>query len=149
MTLSAGSYPEKLTQPEEQRTTLAAPVEAGLLAPESEVPRTTPMAEEDDFSKTGEGAALDFLDTTLAKPKRDEPAPGERKKINPDGSEEVLIADDLADLIDLDDEEAGATENAAAQLRAHERSESSDLDEHEEKPAPGLKRTVPPPIPRG
>ncbi|MGH7296351.1 MAG: hypothetical protein ACRELB_15535, partial [Polyangiaceae bacterium] len=98
----------------------------------------------DDLLRTSEGQALDFLDSTLARPpKLSEPPPalrdtgenpvsgvqheGDAANGGEDFEEEVIIADDLAEMIDSDDEHAPPTE------------ETSD-----EPP----KRSSPPPVPR-
>jgi tetratricopeptide (TPR) repeat protein len=99
----------------------------------------------DDLLRTSEGAAADFLDSTLSRPpKMSEPtaAPAEPEHDNLDQTgenaaaesegeefeEEVIIADDLAEMIDTEDEHAPSTEQTP-----------------EEPPG---KRSVPPPIPR-
>jgi hypothetical protein len=111
------------------------------------IERTFAVAPREDLLRTGEGSAMDFLDATLARPpKLSEPpvnlaktgetpmadlqASGERDALE----EEVIIADDLAEMIDVGDEDEP------------EMDEASLPDESpEDKP----KRTVPPPIPRG
>ena len=100
---------------------------------------------DDEFDKTGEGTALDFLlDSTMAKKvEHDNPtkvAPEEAElaaragELSADDSSEVIIADDLAEMIDIE-EEAPETDAAPA---------PQPLDEKKIS-----KRTVPPPIPRG
>ncbi|HEY8039315.1 MAG TPA: hypothetical protein VIF15_05950 [Polyangiaceae bacterium] len=138
------------TQPEMARAT-HHPDEHDLAAIEQTFAPGLPT---DELLRTSEGAAMDFLDSTLARPpKLSEPPPapageadaageaGEGEEEMPDLNsthgensegeefeEEVIIADDLAEMIDTDDEGGGpATE-----------------EEPEEKP----KRSVPPPIPR-
>jgi tetratricopeptide (TPR) repeat protein len=116
----------------------SSPDEITMSAPQaSAVPRTEPQPTADEeFSKTGEIAAMDFMDSTLSKPHHQS---GERPAPNPDGSEEVIVADELADLIDNEEEEGPKTEQGAS-LAQHE---------HEDEKPATTKRTVPPPIPRG
>ena len=98
----------------------------------------------DELLRTSEGAALDFLDSTLARPpKLAEHSPvGSDTGENPiaslddasaggdeDFEEEVIIADDLAEMIDGEEEAGPATEESPP-----EEAKS--------------KRSVPPPIPR-
>jgi hypothetical protein len=93
----------------------------------------------DELLRTSEGAALDFLDSTLARPpKLSDPVPADRGE-NPiasvegsdeDFAEEVIIADDLAEMIEVEEESIATTE------------ESPPDD------GPKGKRSVPPPIPR-
>jgi hypothetical protein len=98
----------------------------------------------DELLRTNEGQALDFLDSTLARPpKLSEPPPalgdtgehvasheehehGGDESNGEDFEEEVIIADDLAEMVD-DDDRAPATEETP-----------------DDKP----KRSSPPPIPR-
>jgi len=127
----AGTQPEmaRATQPADER--------------DLEAIEQTFAPAHDELLATSEGAALDFLDATLARPpKLSEPPPanartgetpmadleGAAPESGEGGDEEVIIADDLAEMIDVDTEEA----------------EAAPVTE-EEKP----KRTVPPPLPRG
>ncbi|HTQ47250.1 MAG TPA: hypothetical protein VMI75_31055 [Polyangiaceae bacterium] len=125
------------TQPEMDRATRPA-VEGELDAIEQSF---APGADSDELLRTNEGTALDFLDSTLARPPKlsDAPPPPADTGENPiadmaaeggDFEEEVIIADDLAEMIDNENEEEPppATEDTAA----------------EEK----KKRSVPPPVPR-
>ena len=126
------------TQPEMARATRPAD-EQDLVAIEQTF---APGLGADELLQTSEGAALDFLDSTLARPpKLSEPPAlldtGEHAMAEiPEGhggdgedfEEEVIIADDLAEMIDAEDEAVPPTEET-----------------QEEKKS---KRTVPPPIPR-
>jgi hypothetical protein len=93
----------------------------------------------DELLRTNEGTALDFLDSTLARPPKlsDAPPPPADTGENPvadmgaesgDFEEEVIIADDLAEMIDNEEEHPPATEENAAEGEK--------------------KRSVPPPVPR-
>lgn len=127
------------TQPEAFRLTKPADEEQ-IEAMERTVARPPGV---DDLLRTSEGQALDFLDSTLNRPPRlgdahdDEHAPatenGESHGHEHEGEdfeEEVIIADDLAEMIDNDGEE-----------------DAPPTAQAEEAEAKG-KRSVPPPIPR-
>lgn len=91
------------------------------------------LAKDDDFAKTGEGTALDFLDATVSKKLAEKPtrvAPEESERAAAAAEDDVIIGDDLAEIIEVDDEV-----------------EALDEPPVEEKPAPS-KRSLPPPIPR-
>jgi hypothetical protein len=90
----------------------------------------------DEMLRTSEGTTLDFLDSTLARPPKLSDAPPPDTGENPvadmsaeggDFEEEVIIADDLADMIDHEEEPPPATEDT---------------------PEGDKKRSVPPPVPR-
>jgi len=126
------------TQPEMARATRPADEEDRVVLDQTFAPGLAT----DDLLRTSEGAALDFLDSTLARPpKLSEPPPalldtGEHAMVDmpaqegegEDFEEEVIIADDLAEMLDAEDEAAPPTEETP-----------------EEKQS---KRSVPPPIPR-
>jgi len=127
------------TQPEIARTTQPADEEELAV-----IERTfAPAGENDELMRTSEGSAVDFLDATLARPpKLSEPPPpplgdtGENEiatsaGVAEDFEEEVIIADDLAEMIDAPEEE-------------------EDRGPATEKPPepPPSKRSIPPPIPR-
>ena len=130
------------TQPEIARTTQPADEEELAV-----IERTfAPAGENDELMRTSEGSAVDFLDATLARPpKLSEPPPplgdtGENEIATSAGvaedaedfEEEVIIADDLAEMIDAPEEQEEASGPAT-----------------EKPPEPPLsKRSIPPPIPR-
>ncbi|HEX8796810.1 MAG TPA: tetratricopeptide repeat protein, partial [Polyangiaceae bacterium] len=121
------------TQPEMDRATRPA-VEGELDAIEQSF---APGHDGDEMLRTSEGTALDFLDSTLARPPKlsDAPPPpdtGEGPMADMAGGgedfeEEVIIADDLAEMIDNEEEPPPATE---------------------ETPEEEKKSSVPPPLPR-
>jgi tetratricopeptide (TPR) repeat protein len=122
------------TEPEMSRATRPAD-EENLRA----IEQTFATDGADELLRTSEGAALDFLDSTLSRPpKLSEPsrlgdtgenAVTEHGETNgEDFEEEVIIADDLAEVLDAEDHGAGA----------------HDLPEPERE----SKRSIPPPIPR-
>jgi tetratricopeptide (TPR) repeat protein len=125
------------TQPEIARTTKPAD-EGDLDAIERAF---APGAAADEMLRTSEGTSLDFLDSTLARPPKlsDVPPPpdtGETPMADMSGEgvdfeEEVIIADDLAEMIDNEEERPPPA--------ALNEEETAD----EEK-----KRSVPPPGPR-
>ncbi len=88
----------------------------------------------DDLAKTGEGTGLDFLDATISakkageSPTRVAPEESERAALEAE-EDDVFIADDLAEIIELDETPGGEPDPPV-----------------DEKPI--SKRTVPPPIPR-
>jgi hypothetical protein len=124
------------TQPEMARTTRPADEQDRDAMEQTFAPGISA----DELLRTSEGAAaLDFLDSTLARPpKLSEPVPADTGE-NPaasmdvagdgDFEEEVIIADDLAEMLDADEETVPQTE---------------DTPPEDSKP----KRSVPPPIPR-
>jgi hypothetical protein len=124
------------TQPEMDRATRPA-VEGEVDAIEQSFASGT-GADSDEMLRTSESTSLDFLDSTLARPPKlsDAPPPPDTGE-NPvadmssegaDFEEEVIIADDLAEMIDNEEEHPPATDQEAPE---------------EEK-----KRSVPPPVPR-
>jgi hypothetical protein len=107
--------------------------------------QTYPPEDAEAMLRTAERGSGEFLDSPLARPPKlsDRPphaagadevidltASGESVAVNDD---EVIIADDLAEMIDVEDEAGPATE------------ESPD----DKKESPSTKRSVPPPFPRG
>jgi hypothetical protein len=126
------------TQPEIARTTRPATEEQRDTGDQAFPPDLTA----DELLRTSEAASLEFLDSTLARaPDLAEPPflrdTGENPTadmVNHEGGhgedfeDEVVIADDLAEMIESDDEAGPATEETPP----------------EQKP----KRSVPPPIPR-
>jgi len=127
------------TQPEMNRATRPADEQDQAILDQTFAPGLAT----DDLLRTNEGAALDFLDSTLARPpKLSEPPalldtgehaladmPGhEGEDEGEDFEEEVIIADDLAEMIDADDDPAPPTEETPEEMKS--------------------KRSVPPPIPR-
>ena len=90
----------------------------------------------DDLLKTGERTSLDFLDATISakkvgeSPTRVAPEESKRAALAAEDSEDVIIADDLAEIIELDEIPGGEPEPPI------------------EEKKPISKRTVPPPIPR-
>jgi hypothetical protein len=128
------------TQPEMARATRPADEQDRLVLDQTFAPGLAT----DELLRTSEGAALDFLDSTLARPpKLSEPPPpalldtgehamadmpGDEAGEGEDFEEEVIIADDLAEMIDAEDESAPPTEESPEELKS--------------------KRSVPPPIPR-
>jgi hypothetical protein len=127
------------TQPELARATKPADEEQLAV-----IERTfAPASGGDELARTNEGTALEFLDATLARPpKLSEPPPqalgdtGENEVVSSEGheasaardgaeaiEEEVIIADDLAEMIEAEEGEPPPEE-------------------------PKAKRSVPPPIPR-
>jgi hypothetical protein len=128
------------TQPEVDRLTKPADEEQLEAIERTFAPETGP----DDLGRTQQGAGLDFLDSTLARPPQlqdtgenaamTEPANGEGEREaqsegqqEEDFEEEVIIADDLAEMLDAEDE-GPATEPPPEE--------------------PKSKRSIPPPIPR-
>jgi hypothetical protein len=128
------------TQPEMARATRPAD-EQDLEAIEQTF---APGIGADEMLRTNEGAALDFLDSTLARPpKLSEPPP---PSLNDTGEnpvspvehaasengesfeEEVIIADDLAEMLEPEDDGAPPTEASTEEAKS--------------------KRSIPPPIPR-
>jgi hypothetical protein len=133
----------------------SSPEEVTVSAPgtQPEMARTTSPADEqelatmeqtfahpaDELLRTSEGAALDFLDSTLARPPKlsdpvstdtgEIPAATASAESDEDFEEEVIIADDLAEMIDAEEEHAPPED---------------DVPPEDPKP----KRSVPPPIPR-
>jgi hypothetical protein len=139
------SSPEEITvsapgtQPEMARTTRPAD-EHDLEAIEQTF---APGIGTDELLRTSEGAALNFLDSTLSRPPKLSDRPSsvsdagetpaaamalDRSENGEDFDEEVIIADDLAEMIDAEDEAGPSTEETPEQEKA--------------------KRSVPPPIPR-
>jgi len=122
------------TQPEMNRATRPADEQDRAILDQTFAPGLA----SDELLRTSEGAALDFLDSTLARPpKLSEPPAlldtGENPMAHmPDGEEdfeeEVIIADDLAEMIDAEDDPAPPTEETPEEQKS--------------------KRSVPPPIPR-
>jgi hypothetical protein len=121
------------TQPEMDRATRPA-VEGELDAIEQSFAHS---GDSDELAHTNEGTALDFLDSTLARPPKlsDAPPPpdtgespiADMSAEGADFEEEVIIADDLAEMIDNEEEPPPAGEDA---------------------PEGEKKRSVPPPVPR-
>jgi tetratricopeptide (TPR) repeat protein len=128
----------------------STPDEVTMSAPQASTRRTgatrdaetrEPRESEDDFAKTGEGTALDFMEATMSGGgKHEQPtkvAPEEAEaaaRAGEDEGEDVIIADDLAEMVDMDDED------------------DVPVSANDPEPAPATekpKRTVPPPIPRG
>ncbi len=124
------------TQPEMARATRPADEQDRALLDQTFAPGLA----SDELLRTSEGAALDFLDSTLARPpKLSEPPPGlldtgehamadMHEGEGEDFEEEVIIADDLAEMIDAEDEAVPPTEETPEEKKS--------------------KRTIPPPIPR-
>jgi hypothetical protein len=105
----------------------------------------TDAGTEDDFSHTSEVAAIseEMLEATAARPQRasevaataglDQTSMNPAGGVPPGDDEEVVLADDLADLIEVDDHE----------IEEHvPEGESTDEDEK-----PKRKSSVPPPLP--
>ncbi len=128
------------TQPEVDRLTKPADEEQLEAIERTFAPETGA----DDLGRTQQGSGLDFLDSTLARPPQlqdtgenaamTEPANGEGEREaqaegqrEEDLEEEVIIADDLAEMLDAEDE-GPATEPPPEE--------------------PKSKRSIPPPIPR-
>ncbi len=128
-----------LTQPEGDRNT--KPADEEQLAA---IERTfAPGVGGDELGRTQQGASLDFLDSTLSRPPQVGDAPGNLGDTGEHASalpadengvdegeefeEEVIIADDLAEMLDAE-EEGPATEPPPEE--------------------PKSKRSIPPPIPR-
>lgn len=124
------------TQPEVDRQTKPADEEQLEAIERTFAPETGP----DDLGRTQQGAGLDFLDSTLARPPQlgdtgenaiaAEPSNGEAQgegQQDEELDEEVIIADDLAEMLDAEDE-GPATEPPPEE--------------------PKSKRSIPPPIPR-
>jgi tetratricopeptide (TPR) repeat protein len=97
--------------------------------------------EADDFGKTGELGSMEFLDATLARPQRGEPAV---VRDTHDG-DDVLIADDLADIVEVEEDEIDVHEDSvASQAPASDASGEHKGDKSSSAPP----RSVPPPLPR-
>jgi hypothetical protein len=134
------------TQPEMNRATRPADEQDRAVLDQTFAPGLAT----DELLRTNEGAALDFLDSTLARPpKLSEPPPGlldtgehamgdmpgheEERESESEGEgedfeEEVIIADDLAEMIDAEDDAVPPTEETPEEKKS--------------------KRSLPPPIPR-
>jgi len=132
------------TQPEMNRATRPADEQDRAVLDQTFAPGLAT----DELLRTNEGAALDFLDSTLARPpKLSEPPPAlldtgehamadmpgheedeEGESEGEDFEEEVIIADDLAEMIDAEDDAVPPTEETPEEKKS--------------------KRSLPPPIPR-
>jgi tetratricopeptide (TPR) repeat protein len=140
------SSPEEITasatgtQPEASRATRPAD-EEDLARQEETLP---PAIAGEELSRTSEGATMNFIDATLARPPiladaSDASATNGSENgesfdvVVPSGQddEEVIIADDLAEMIDVEEE-------AAAKVERQESAEAKG----------GRKRSIPPPVPR-
>ncbi|HEY3818613.1 MAG TPA: hypothetical protein VGL81_15670 [Polyangiaceae bacterium] len=133
------------TQPEMKRATRPADEEDLAIRDQTFAPGLAT----DELLRTSEGAALDFLDSTLARPPKLSEPPGmldtgehamadmsgdegggenEGATNGEDFEEEVIIADDLAEMIEAEDDAIPPTEETPDEKKS--------------------KRSLPPPIPR-
>ncbi len=112
---------------------------------ESVVSEEVPIPREDDLATTGENN-LQFSDSTL----RTDPAgnPPDRPRDGsappagePDFEEEVIIADDLAEMVDVGELDHPAPAPAALEDTAPEKPDKKEKKKR--------KRSLPPPVPRG